>query len=285
LLAAENPDAADLADGFLRAMATGKQAHFDDDRLFAHRPGNLIEAYLDWSAVRAAQREAPLRSSVNHLTEAGLLVHRAAGGHTVVSSARGGVFKHFAPGDVAVTDAGLIVETADGRVAVSQLHHHGRETEGTVEDVDEREPAEHACFSVAGSMHWSRFETATPVKQAVFHLGMSVVGRWCRTLVRRLLQGRLIVGRRRCPIRLTRSFEWPPLGTTDNGPTLRVTDVIELTHPGVRVRRMSFGSDHQAAYVAATNVYQDSVLDGWTDLEQHVARLNAQRRVCIVREF
>ena len=47
LLAGENSDAADLADGFLQAIETDKLAYFDDDRMVAHRLGNLIEAYLE----------------------------------------------------------------------------------------------------------------------------------------------------------------------------------------------------------------------------------------------
>ncbi|HJT31603.1 MAG TPA: hypothetical protein VJ783_06085, partial [Pirellulales bacterium] len=51
LLAGENQQAAELADAFLRGSEAGKLAAFDDDRMYAHRLGNLIEAYLDWSPV------------------------------------------------------------------------------------------------------------------------------------------------------------------------------------------------------------------------------------------
>ena len=67
--------------------------------------------------------------------------------------------------------------------------------------------------------------------------------------------------------------------------TLRVTDTIELTTPAATVRRMSFGTDHEAAYVAAGGVYQQSVLGPWTDLSHLVAELNERRRVTIVREW
>jgi hypothetical protein len=64
-----------------------------------------------------------------------------------------------------------------------------------------------------------------------------------------------------------------------------VTDTSELTDPKTRVRRMSFGSDHQAAYVAASGVYQEGVLGPWTDLKPYVDELNSQRRVTVVREL
>jgi len=48
---------------------------------------------------------------------------------------------------------------------------------------------------------------------------------------------------------------------------------------------MSFGSDHEAAYVAASGVFQESVLHPWTDLARYVPELNQRRQVTIVREF
>ena len=279
LLAAQSGSAADLADGFLKSLRTGTQAHFSDDRMFAHRPANLIEAYLDWSPVRPADPEET--EPTRYLRGAGLLVRREGRRHTVISAARGGVSKHFTPGKAAVTDAGLIVETVDGRVAVSQWHDPARH-------VDFR-PAESkqapACLSVSGPLDWARFETATPLKQALLHLGMCSVGRFLRTLVRRLLQERLITGRRACPIRLTRAFELLPGPESGDGPSLRVRDTIELTSPKIRVRRMAFGTDHQAAYVAASGVYQPSVLAPWVDLAPYVDELNARRRVTVLREL
>ena len=143
----------------------------------------------------------------------------------------------------------------------------------------------HPSLRVGGPLHWSRFETATPLKQALLHAGMCSIGRFCRTLVRRLLQRRLITGRRECPIRLTRSFEFLPESGAEGAPSLRIEDTIELTSPEIRVRRMAFGTDHQAAYVAASGVYQEGVLAPWGDLARYVDQLNARRRVTIVREI
>jgi hypothetical protein len=78
---------------------------------------------------------------------------------------------------------------------------------------------------------------------------------------------------------LSRQFE---LG---DGARLRVADTIELTSPAAIVKRMSYGTDHESAYVAASGVYQESVLEPWTDLADYVAELNERRRVTIVREW
>jgi hypothetical protein len=307
LLAAQNADAADLADGFLESLRSGSHAYFTDDRLFAHRLGNLIEAYIDWSPVARADRPAPEAGSIHYLPQAGLLVRRDRAGHTVISASRGGVFKHFAPAGQAVTDAGLVVETSDGRLAVSQWHDRSRQVTFApgqdCEASDERSGMSDqgvgsqekrslssliphcSSFRVSGPLHWCRFETATPLKQVVFYAGMCTIGRFCRTLVRRILQRRLITGRKECPIRFTRSFELLPASEVEGGPGLRIEDTIELTSPHVRVRRMAFGTDHQAAYVAASGVYQEGVLVPWVDLGRYVDELNARRRVTIVREI
>ena len=142
-----------------------------------------------------------------------------------------------------------------------------------------------------------RFETATPVKFVIFRLGLITLGRYFRTLIRKLLQRRLITGLKTLPIELTRVIE--SMETEDRGQgahaprspenttryRLRVTDEIRLTQPGIQVRRMSYGTDHQSRYVAACGLYQESVLEPWTDLSSQIAELNERGCVTIVREF
>lgn len=274
LLARQHAAAADLADGFLQSLAQGTSAVFGDDRLYAHRLANLIEGYLDWSPSRPGP-DATL-STVQYLSEAQILVRRSSERQTIISAARGGAFKHYTAGRPAVSDAGLIVELADGRTAVSQAHHRGRRVDY---HFGERSPV----FSVSGLLTWAAHETATPLKQAAFHVGMVLIGRWCRTLIRRLLQRRLITGRRECPIRHTRRFEW--LDPVDQGPTVRVIDTVELLDDRLQVRSLAIGPDHQTVYVAVSGVYQPSALLPWLDLKDHVEPLNRHRRVVVMREI
>jgi hypothetical protein len=271
--------------------------------MYTHRLGNLIEAYRDWSPERPASK--PAEDAISFLPQAGMLVRRDAAAHTIVSAARGGVFKHFALGLEPITDAGLIVELADGRIAVSQWHEpparvRRQAAEATAAgrpalSTDAKGAEGGITFTVKRPLHFVRFETATPLKQALFHAGMWTLGRFGRTMIRKILQRRLITGRHEAPLRLTRRFELlgngasRPLRVHAQGvpsrPTLRVTDVIELTSPAATVRRMSFGSDHEAAYVAASGVYQEGVLQPWSDLARFVAELNRRRQVTISREW
>jgi hypothetical protein len=199
----------------------------------------------------------------------------------VISAARGGVFKHFTSAGRCAADAGLILETVDGRLAVSQYHDFGRR----VEAPSGQNGALPSRLTVAGFLHWTRFETATPLKQSLLLTGMWTGGRFCRTAVREFLQKRIITGRQESPIRLTRSFEFLPQGDGHGGRQLRVTDLVELTDPDVQIRRMAFGTDHETAYVAASGVYQESVLAPWMDLSKHLGQLNSQRRLVITREL
>lgn len=284
LLAGEHGDAAALAEAFLRALSAGKQAWFEDDRLFAHRLGNLIEAWQDWqplSTTDAASKADAEVDRVIHLPQAGLLFVQTREHQTAVSTARGGVFKHFhreepsiddvVPKVSVVTDAGLVVETTEGRVAVSQMHD--REHAASLSTVGER-----TTLRVEAPLHWTKNETATPAKLVLFRLGLLTVGRWCRTLIRQLLQRRLITGRRAAPLQMTRVFDWHPTGLT-------VTDTIVLLDSKLKLERMSYGTDHQSVYVAASGVYQDAVLEPWTTLDRHVHELNERRRVTIAREY
>ncbi len=275
LLAPDNAEAARLADGFLRSLSAGTYARFDDDRMYVHRLGNLIEAYLDWQP-QAANHAPGARPATNLLLRnAGLLVRGSEQTRTIVSAARGGVFKHFAAGQPRAADAGLIVET-NGGVAVSQNHDRNRTFEQAPSLCCDR--SEEDRLSIRAPLHWVRFETVTPLKQSVLHLGMMTLGRKFRTLVRRILQRRLITGRRACPIVLTRTFEF-------SASELRVVDRIELVDRSLQIKRMHFANDLQAAYVAAANVYQTSSLEPWIDLQDYIAELNDRREVTIVRRF
>ncbi len=194
---------------------------------------------------------------------------------------------HFATGAEPVTEAGLIVEFDDGRQAVSQMHDPARDFEWPLGEAADLEKTRSLSLTVHATLNFTRHEVATPLKFAVFRLGLMTVGRCCRTLVRRLLQRRLITGRHVAPICLTRRFDFLDRSATDAacGYRLRITDLIELTDDFPCVRRLSYGVDHQSAYTAAAGVYQDGVLTPWVELSDYIEALNQDRKVTIVREY
>lgn len=287
LLADRWPAAAALADGCLRSIARGTQAFFDDDRLVAHRVANLMEAYLDWSPTAAAdgseiQSPTPPAETV-WLPHAKLLVARDDASHTVVSAARGGLFKFFSAAGSATTDTGLLVELADGGQATSQVFEPAREVQFSTDRCGNGEAVSWR-LTTAGPMHRCRHETATPVKQVAFRLLLLTLGRWTRGLVRLLLQRRLITAREQAPLWHRRTFEWLP-ATQQHGARLRVFDYLER-RPGAKpARRVVLTTDLQTIYVAAGNIYQASVLEPWTECRNAVESLNAVGNATIFREL
>ena len=275
LLARQSSAAAELADGFLHALATGQAAHFADDRMYVHRLGNLIEAYRDWSS-ECPVSEACAKHETAYLSHAQLLIARNDESHTIAAAARGGVLTHFRAGERVTTDTGLVVETDDGRVAVSQKHELSRDIRAEIEATG----SALATLTVTGPLHWTRFETATPLKQAILHLGMLTVGRFARTLVRKVLQRRLIAGRQTCPIQHSRRIE-----ILRGSPSLRIVDTLQLLDARMQVRRLSAASDLESAYVAASGSYQSALLQPWSDLSAYLDELNTRRSVTIERTW
>jgi len=277
LLAGENADAADLADACLGQLERGTPAAFDDDRLFAHRLVSLGAAFDHFASQRAVSESR--RAETRAFDSAGILVERRPETHTVVSLARGGVFQHVTCEHTPVNDAGLVVELTDGRVGVTQSHR--LPAEGLCERWPADEPSVSWRVTVQRPLTQCRWETATPLKQAALHLGMLALGRWCRGLMRRLLQRRLISAKRELPIQFTRTLE----RLDGDDARLRVTDTLELRSPRLKVARIARAVDFQAAYTAASGVYHDSALQPWEDLQAFVETLNRERRVTIVREY
>jgi len=274
-------DAAELARGHRRAIATGRAAVFADDRMYVHPLASRIEAYLHraQSSVEDAEPESNDQPKVKHFPAAGLTVRSNERSWTAVSTARGGIVKHFDLRDEQLqpfTDCGILVETTDGRFAVSQMHRF-RDEPSRVDISDDR-------IVLDRILTWAKFETATPVKQSILHLGMITVGRWCRGLVRRLLQRRLITGHRPAPISLRRTFEFDPADSPDA--TLRITDEIMLLDKRLKIRRIAMPSDLQSAYVAAAGAYQDSLMQEWVEVGGDVIEgLNDTRHISQVRNL
>ena len=290
LLAAENPNAAALADGYLRSLASGTAADFNDDRMYVHRVSGLLEAYEARTArlksfshrekVATYSSTDEGRPAQKHFHSAGLYVVRDAQSHIIVSTARGGAFSHYS-GNESHTDAGLIVEFADGRLAVSQTH----DLSTTVEIAHVGDSETIRELTAVRMLNYARFERATPFKQAALHVVMGAIGKRGRTWMRKFLQRRVIAGGVSAPVCMTRTIEYLPAEARHDGKRLRVTDVLELTDPQTQVKRLAFASDLQAAYTAAAEVYQRSLRQPWQDHTARAAEWNAARRITIVREF
>ena len=156
--------------------------------------------------------------------------------------------------------------TEDDRVLVSHVGHDAEVTDdGTVVSTTQR-------FAYATR------ERMTPVKLIVLRAVMITVGRWFRTLVRKLLQRRLITRKVRAPFTLTRTIE-----RTDTG--FRVTDSIKRGPGAPRAKHLRLGVGQTSTYVAVSQPWDPAWLLPWTDLDDRVDELNGGGVVEIVRDW
>ena len=161
------------------------QAISSHDRMFAHRTANSRSL----SRLVAGYSDGPRRPASAHvlLPPARLLVHHPAGRTPCVRSPRrhSQTFRRDGrPGGRCGFDR------RDGR------RPRGRTRNSMIAAGASPlpPPMERSSLTIDARLHWVRFRRATPVRQAIFHLGMVTVGRWCRTLIRKLLQ-RLLIAR------------------------------------------------------------------------------------------
>ena len=271
LMAAHHADAAIAADEYLSGVADDQRVHLDDDRMCAHLTYNHLQAYLDHhrenSPTEADVPKNPSVPSLRYWKNARMLVYRDARRYAVVSIAKGGVLRLHVDGKLAWADSGMVMRLGDGSVLVSHL----------VADNDFMLLED--GVKVNGSFGKCGFRLPSPFTQAVFHVGMLIVGKWASDLVRRVLQKILIVGKKKQPIRFRRTIIF-----TD---CVRLVDEIwtdgKIGKDRKKVESLYSGVDHTSIYVAVSRSYQKACLLPWTDYGPCLDELNRNGFVRIER--
>lgn len=268
LLAGVFPVAAWIADRWLMGLAKGKHASFDDDRIFCHLVWDFLQASVDCSERREPWLE-PRGTFERHFPQAGLYVRSSPDIYTVISLAKGGVYKIFAKAEHRSTDSGLIADVESGRGSTTVVSHLIDDYAVTKGD---------GFIEISGKFGYVRRPLPSPARFLLFRLGSLTVGRFFPNLVRRLLQRWLILGKRKAPLSFRRRFEF------SDG--VSVQDTIRIEDPAIRrVRRLYVGTDHTSIYVAASNAFQDVCLQPWVELEAALRALNSTREASITRKI
>ncbi|GKT10262.1 hypothetical protein DSTSK_35670 [Desulforhabdus sp. TSK] len=240
ILAPFTEKAAQLNDAFLCGAASGKRYHMDDARLCCHLVYDWLQSYDDFHPARPAplnERDDFLR----WLPGAGMAVFKNSRYYAVSNLKKGGVTKAFSADGCLGSDTGLIAECDDGRVVVTHLLDEAHRVTADPEA---------ASFEVEGVFSVSSRKLASPLKLILFRGVNLTFGRFFPDMLRFLLQKALITGKKRTPYRFKRRIEFLDAA-------VRVTDILPQALP---VRRMAAGCDATSIYVAASNVYQESVL-------------------------
>lgn len=268
VLAPHSEKAAQIADTFLRRAPEGKRYINDDDRMQAHYVYNFLQAYEDYCPRRPAPIETARRErTVKYFPKAGMVVawsgNRPDGReyHAAANLTKGGVVKVFNSSGPIASDTGLTGSLADGTVAVSHLVQ--RE-----ESRIEADPAR-GVFTTSAPLCRRRSNLPTPFKNIVFRCLLLTIGRFNANLTRRLLQKILITGKPRLEWSFSRTLKFE---------ADRV--VVEDRFPrNVPWQRLSVGSDGTSIYVANSNVYQESVLCPWQEVDAGTLPTQGEERV------
>jgi hypothetical protein len=251
------PEAQRTASLYLEGIRRDRRVHLDDDRICAHLTYNHLQACIDFKEGLRDKGQPPHEPTVRYWPGAQFYRYQDQNRFAVVSGAKGGVLRLYVDGELACMDSGLIASAGKGAVLVSHLidRYQIKELEDGIQ--------------VEGHMGVARFRLPTPATQAVFHLGMSALGRWASDLIRALLQRLLIVGKKSSPLKFRRKLQIRD----------KVILVDELWYEGgsgnrPRLEALYVGTDHTSIYVAVSNSFHWGCLDPWTDCSSYLEPLN-----------
>ncbi len=261
LCARFSPAAAQMAELYLDALKENRRVYLDDDRMCAHLTYNHLQAYLDFTMESPGDRsltDRGISESRNYFPDSRLFVHRDRLNHLVVSTAKGGAFSYYSSGKLVYFDSGIVVKLSSGEILVTHL----------VDDYEVR--LLEKGIRVGGHFGVAGFKLPSPLTQALFHLGMLLVGGWGSDKVRRVLQRLLITGKRRHAMRFARTLE------IDSG--VRLTEEIWKGEGRLRGRVLELwaGSDHTSIYVAVSRMYRPGCLLPWTDYREMIPTLEKE---------
>jgi hypothetical protein len=262
--------AAQMADLYLKALEEGRRVYLEDDRMCAHLSYDHLQAYLDFTEEIPQKDEVESKNPQGfnkYFSEAKLFLYKDSNRHLVVSAAKGGALSYHLDGKLAYCDSGLAAKLSSGEVLVTHL----------VDDYEVR--ILERGIRVGGQFGVASFKTPTPLTQVLFFVGMLLVGRWGSDLVRRLLQRLLIVGKRRHPMRFSR--------TVQLGEELVLTDEIWIGKPmgAERILELWAGTDHTSIYVAMSRMYRPGCLLPWTDYRELIPVLERDGYARLERHF
>jgi hypothetical protein len=255
------PDALAINDRFLSGLQAGRAPCYSDDRIIGHHLWNYMLAARDYVAERPQRTKA--RPGRIELAQAGVVVDRRETIELYVALNKGGLFKVFRNGQLALSDTGISMRMREGKVAVAHL------IDNYQRDVQTDR------MSVHGQMGWAKQNRMTPAKLVLFRFLNLTIGRIAPNTVRRLLQRMLVTGKQAAPFRFERTIEWKANGWS-------ITDRIEAKS-WRSVAGAGIGPDETSIAVAMSRPFQPGQLQPWLDLSEGVRSLREGEPLVVER--
>lgn len=263
LLAAENAEARQVAELYLRKGLPQRTRYFNDDnRMCAHYVYEWFQAWRDYAAVPGRNQGACLgEPRTAWFAAAGLLVWRDARHCVIAAANKGGVLKIISPEGLLHSDTGVMLKLEDGTVLVSHLVNP-LNVVGWHADKNELTVRGHLCRRRAPIM--------TPLKQMVFRVLALTLGRINPNWLRLVIQKLFITGKAVTAATFSRTIRLA-------GDRVEIIDEIDLGRVG-RVAEAVAAPDSTSIYVASSNSFQAANLLPVRRLDQLLAQLRASGR-------
>jgi hypothetical protein len=263
LLAAENSEALQTTESYLRKGLPQRTRYFNDDnRMCAHYAYEWFQAWRDYAEIAGrAAVEIVFGSQTTWFPAASLLVRRDARNCVIAAANKGGVLKIFSAEGLVHADTGVMLRLEDGTVLVSHLVNSQNEIFWQPEKNE---------LTVRGKLCRRRAPVMTPLKQMIFRLLALTIGRvnpnWLRSVVQKLF----ITGKAVTAATFSRTIRF-------SEKAVEIADEIDLKNVGRAVEAVT-APDSTSIYVASSNPFQAANLLPVRRLENLLAQLRESGR-------
>lgn len=262
IAASWSPTAQAVSQQVARPLVEQRTPCYSDDRIIGHHLWAWLLTLKNDCVDPCAASQLP--SGRKWFPACGLLVDRDSDNMLVASLGRGGVYKYFSGGELAVSDTGMTLSRkSDGKTAVTHLG-------GATVHIDDK------SLSSSGPMTFAKGALLTPIKNVVLRLLMVSLGRFFPDLVRRLLQKVLVTGKKEAPYCYERRFE-----KQENGWIVRDTVTSDAGWSDIALIGIS---GHQTSITTImARVYQKDQLAPFIPLSGKLADLGADKPLIFER--
>jgi hypothetical protein len=263
LLAAENSEALQMVESYLRKGLPQRTRYFNDDnRMCAHYAYEWFQAWRDYTEIAGrAAVEIFFGSQTTWFPAASLLVRRDERNCVIAAANKGGVLKVFSAEGLVHADTGVMLRLEDGTVLVSHLVNLQNEILWQPEKNE---------LTVRGKLCRRRAPVMTPLKQMIFRLLTLTIGRanpnWMRSVVQKLF----ITGKAVTDATFSRTIRF-------SKNAVEIADEIDLKNVG-RAAEAVTAPDSTSIYVASSNPFQAANLLPVRRLENLLAQLRESGR-------
>lgn len=260
------PLALAINDLFLQGLANGLGPCYADDHIIGHHTWNYLLAWRDFVPLRTQTLDR--RQGRLWFKNAGLLIDRRDSAELYLALNKGGVFKLFKDGNLAISDTQVSLQVKVGRTLKNAVAHLVDEYRCSVSE---------NAISIEGVLGWAKHSQMTPLKMMILRLVMFTGGRFYPNLVRRLLQTLLITKKRNAPFGFKRTL------SCEKG-KWHIQDTITAERWD-NVVSACIACDQTSIYVVMSRTFQPGQLTRPIDLGTRLVMLSSNEDLTVDRVY